>query len=460
MRVLVIIFLLFSAINVRAQFSEEQQPQIDSLNAIINGNGSHDTTKVNSLLALAYYYLQNPDTAVLICEKAKEISEISNYVQGKGRSYGWLGYLLEQLGDIPQALEYDHKCLRINEALGNKMDVSGSYINIGLIYFHQGDIPQALDYLNKGLKISEDLGHEKGMAIVYNNIGLIHQSEGHMSLALEFYEKSLELGIAAGNEAGIAGAYNNIGMIHSDQDEIPQALEYFHKSLKIQEKLGEKLGIAIAYNNIGALEIRLSMLTEAKAHLGKGLKLSQEVSSPHWIARNADNLSTVFKRQGNYKEALNMYELHIQMKDSMKNEETQKASIRQQTKYEFEKAQLLREQKKKEAARAIQEETSRRNNLQYSLIFLGILLFFGMVLSLGFIKVSPTVAEGIIFFAFLILFEFLLVLGDPYISEFTGGQPMYNLLANSLLAGLIFPAHAFFEKFLKRRLVKTKTLES
>jgi len=76
------------------------------------------------------------------------------------------------------------------------------------------------------------------------------------------------------------------------------------------------------------------------------------------------------------------------------------------------------------------------------------------VLSLGFVKVSPRMAEGIIFFSFLILFEFLLVLADPYIERWSSGAPGIKLLFNAGIAALIFPAHAFFESKMKGRLVK------
>ncbi|MBL4656895.1 MAG: hypothetical protein JKX73_02765 [Flavobacteriales bacterium] len=156
--------------------------------------------------------------------------------------------------------------------------------------------------------------------------------------------------------------------------------------------------------------------------------------------------------------ALEMYELHIQMRDSIKNEETQKATIRQQTKYEFEKVQLVKEQNEKDKERIEAEATGRRDNLQYSVILIAILVLFGGVLALGFINVSERMAEGIIFFSFLILFEFLLVLADPYIEGWSSGAPGIKLLFNSGIAALIFPAHAFFEGKLKGRLVaKGKT---
>ena len=181
---------------------------------------------------------------------------------------------------------------------------------------------------------------------------------------------------------------------------------------------------------------------------------AQEVESIDLIKNNANNLSTVYEKQGKGMEALQMHKLYIKMKDSINNKESRKEVVRQEVKYNFEKAQIVKENEAKEQARIKEEQTSRRNNLQYSLIFLGIILLFGVVLSLGFIKVSPSVAEGIIFFAFLILFEFILVFTEPYLEAYTNGEPMYNLLGNSVLALMIFPVHAILEKLLKKRIVK------
>ena len=166
-------------------------------------------------------------------------------------------------------------------------------------------------------------------------------------------------------------------------------------------------------------------------------------------------MTKIYKSKGDPEQALGMYELHIKMSDSLNNEAIHKATIRQQTKYEFEKAQLVKEQKEREARRLEQEVRSRRDNLQYSVILIAILTLFGGVLALGFINVSEKMAEGVIFFSFLILFEFLLVLADPYIDNWSGGAPGFKLLFNAGIAALIFPAHAFFESKLKKRLVRT-----
>ena len=59
-----------------------------------------------------------------------------------------------------------------------------------------------------------------------------------------------------------------------------------------------------------------------------------------------------------------------------------------------------------------------------------------------------------LFLPFLVFFEFLLVLTDPFIDGFTAGEPLTKLLINTAMAALIFPAHSFFERLLKRRVLK------
>ena len=61
---------------------------------------------------------------------------------------------------------------------------------------------------------------------------------------------------------------------------------------------------------------------------------------------------------------------------------------------------------------------------------------------------------GKAFSALPILFEFVLVFSETYLEQYTNGEPMYNLFANSVLALLIFPVHAILEKLLKKRIVK------
>ncbi|PCH91756.1 MAG: hypothetical protein COB85_08780 [Bacteroidetes bacterium] len=430
----------------------------------------------NSINNIGVVYLNqgNIPQALEYFRKSLVIREEIGDKEGMAISLNSIGLIYKSQGDIIHALKYLHKSLAIQEELGNKSGIATSLINIASIYKNQGDITQALENYHKSLAIREEIGYKRGIASSLNSIGFIHKSLGDITQALGYYHKSLAIREEIGDKRGIAVSLNNIGFIHKKQGDIPQALEHYGKSLAMREEIGDKRGIANSLNHMGFVyqtswrELGMSewdALIRAKQFGERGLQLAQEAGSPNRIKASASLLSLVAKQQGNlttgpvlrqarFKEALDMFELHVQMRDSMKNEETQKSTIRQQTKYEFEKAQLVNEQEEKEAARLNAEETSRRDNLQYSVILIAILVLFGGVLSLGFVNVSERTAEGIIFFSFLILFEFFLVLADPYIDGWSGGAPGIKLLFNAGIAALIFPLHSFFESKMKGRLMK------
>jgi len=180
--------------------------------------------------------------------------------------------------------------------------------------------------------------------------------------------------------------------------------------------------------------------------LQEALTLSKEIGAKEDLKRQYEKLSNLYDTIGRPAQAFEAYKLYIIYRDSIDNEENTKAQTRTEMKYEYEKAELVKEQKEKELARIESEKTSRRDNLQYSIIIIVIVVLSISLLSvrpLG--AVRPVVAD---------------VLADPYVDRYSGGAPGYKLLFNAGIAALIFPLHAFFEKVLKIRLIKNKRITS
>lgn len=141
------------------------------------------------------------------------------------------------------------------------------------------------------------------------------------------------------------------------------------------------------------------------------------------IKYNQQNLSKLYAETGRYQKA---YKHHLEYsiaKDSLFNEEKSKDIGRLEAKHEFEMAEMERKQKEEEQARKEAELNARRNNQQYSGILVFIVLLFVCVFILGRFAIPIRLAEGLVFFAFLLLFEFTLVLLDPYIEQYSAGAP-------------------------------------
>ena len=252
-----------------------------------------------------------------------------------------IGFLYQNKGQIKEALDYYSRSLKIYEEIGDKRGIATALNNIGLIYKNQGQVQEALNYYNRSLKLREEIGDKKSIAVSLNNIGFVYNNKGEVEEALDYYDRSLKIYEEIGNKDGIATALNNIGCIHKTQEQIKEALGYFNRSLKISEEIGDKEGIALSLNNIGDIYKNKGKIKEALAYGLRSLRISQEMGSPARIKSSSILLSQVYEKQGKGMLALDMHKLHIQMRDSINNEETQKAATQQQAKYAYEKQKVL-----------------------------------------------------------------------------------------------------------------------
>ncbi|MDB4533326.1 tetratricopeptide repeat protein [Vicingaceae bacterium] len=302
--------------------------------------------KAEALNNVGFFYDQQGEISKAIRsynEGLKIYEEIGNK-EGAAFSFAGIGGIYDSQGDISKAIEYYHKSLKIFEKTGSKYGIGIMLNNIGYIYNNQGAPLKALEYFHKSIEIQKESVDKLGMAGTLNNIGTIYKNQEDINKALTYYKKGLKIREEIDDKSGIAYSLSNIGMVYMKKEDIPSALDYFQKSLKIREELGEKPGIAYSLCRIGVAELKdgkKNGIATAKQHFLKALEIAKELGFPSLISNASSNLSKVYKKQGNGMKALEMYKLHIQMRDSINNESTQKASAQQEAKYEYEKQKVL-----------------------------------------------------------------------------------------------------------------------
>ncbi|OFY62846.1 MAG: hypothetical protein A3H98_09765 [Bacteroidetes bacterium RIFCSPLOWO2_02_FULL_36_8] len=452
---------------------------------------SGDTTRIN-LLNLLTAELINAgeygqamiyaDEAVILCEKLfstkNNLSAIINI--NKATAYNNMGMIYSDKSDYDKALKFYLKALLVYEKLGNKNGVSDSYNNIANIHTYKSDYNKALEYYLKALSIYKEVDNKKGIAASYNNIGSIHAYKNEFNKTLECYFKALSINEILRDKNGMSNSYNNIANVHAYKGNLNKALKYYFKAMSMQEELGDKKGMTASCNNIGQINTELKRYKESRHWLNKCVLLSKENGMKAFLMNAYIGLSDLDSTLGNWNSAYTYHKLYTQVKDSIFNEESSKQITDMQTRYEADKKErenkllrqkknirVLEEKQKTEKEREELEKIQRRNMLQYSgigltlfVLFIGIFLFarrFGKSMehskNLTYIKIT----EASLFISFLIFFEFILVLLDPNLEKFTGGEPLLKLFFNVLLAGVIFPLHNLLEKKLSPSLISTES---
>jgi tetratricopeptide (TPR) repeat protein len=104
------------------------------------------------------------------------------------------------------------------------------------------------------------------------------------------------------------------------------------------------------------------------------------------------------------------------------------------------------ENKRKERAKTIKlEETQKRHNWQYMGILVVILALFSLLASFGIFKVSEKLIKILGFVAFILLFEFIILIADTWIHHATHGEPWKILGIKVVLIALLLPLHHYLE---------------
>ena len=282
----------------------------------------------------------------------------------KGASYALanIAKVYSDLGNDLKSLEFDFKALALKKKIGEKMGEALTLSNIGVIYRSQKNIAEALKYYNKALVIFEETKNKRGLASTLTNLGLVYLEKGNFMQAITYYEKSLKIREEIGNIKDISTSLISLGDIYRRQGDFKKALVYFNSAIIIKRQIEDKEGIADCLNYMAKIYLEQDKYKLALEKADESMKISKGFGYRPRIRNAALTLKDIYGALNKTKEALNMYDLYISMRDSISNNETEKLLTKQQFKHEYEiKAAAdsvkVFEEKKVAGSKLEQEET-------------------------------------------------------------------------------------------------------
>lgn len=420
------IFLLFIVCAFQQVSFSQYQQHIDSLKADLNKTNIHtdgkpltinDTAKSNILYKLASAYSnQNPDTALIYSNQLLKLSEQNGYKIGIARAYMIFGIINYNQSAFTRSLFFLKRAMQVFEEINNNNGVSFCYQYIGYNYWRIGNFPDAIKNHLTALKIDEGTGNKTGICANYNGIGTAYLEQHNYSEALKNYSLCLKLGLELNNNTLLEKVYNNIGIVYQNQGKYPEAKKNLLLSLKYSIELGNTIGISAsylalsdfyfqtndyieslnhafasfeiikksafkndpswAYLFIGRAYTAQRNYTEATVYLNKALVFSKEIGDLLATEKCYRWLATLDSGKGNYKQALNNYQMYNIFHDSLFNAEKAKKTSDLQMQYEFDKKEDSLKQKQIITETKLHLEKKQKYFYWAGLGLLAILSFF------------------------------------------------------------------------------------
>ncbi|MFT5818927.1 MAG: adenylate cyclase [Crocinitomix sp.] len=384
------------------QNSENDQFKVDSLKDVI-ASAQNDTTIIKAWHSWSVLVqdsdpelhkninLRIDSAATIYLNQDLTEKEKLFYTKSKADALSNIGRIYSNRGDYSLAIKYLSNSLKINEKMGNAYGIAFNLDRIARIYTVLGENDKALEYYWRAINIYESFNDKFSISNTYNNIGNVYYNQEIDDTAHYYYEQALSNAKENGNQLSIATSLINIANINNVTGNKTEAIEGYKECIAIQDEIGDKRGATISYINISDTYFDIKKYKLAVKFGKKALANSQELGDLYLLRASYKTVTNSYEKVGLYKDALETYKVFNKMNDSLESVENQKAVIRQQFEYEYEKQAVAdsikttEEAKVQEALLSAEQATNKQQKQESYFLYAGLaltIMFGGFVFNL------------------------------------------------------------------------------
>lgn len=295
---------------------------------------------INSLNVLSYLARQKQDLdaarsylerAIITAGSIKDTLPLAEATNNLGNIY-------KDMAQFNRAIDAYFKALNLWEQKGDSAGMSVAYGSIGLAYYYQKDYAKALEYSRKHLELSEGREDQWEVSKICNTIAQIYNSQGIFDSALVYQRKSLRLNIMMNFPTGEANICHNISSTLLNLSRPDSALWYMNRALAISRN--SRLPVQPEYYiTLANIEQALGDYVQAVANGLKAYSLGKEKRLPIIVSDASLLLSDLYGKTDRKDLAYVYLKQHMQLSDSISNDEFLKQVTRMEIQYDYDKKQ-------------------------------------------------------------------------------------------------------------------------
>ncbi|MFD0963139.1 histidine kinase dimerization/phosphoacceptor domain -containing protein [Pseudofulvibacter geojedonensis] len=347
--------------------SKEEISKLEAINAIVENSNVDEVWHKYNKWMYEYTLKALPDNI-----GNKKVNKRNKYLlQYHANSINNTGIIYNDKGDYPKALEHYYKSLTIREKIQDSLKYPEIYGNISTIYWSLRNFKKAESVLEKGIAIAKKNNDQIMSSMLLSNLASIYLEEERYQEAEELINQNIKLSKQFKNKVDVGQLFMIKASVNLLREDTENALIEIKKALDIFEAHGYVHGKLSALRILVKIYIKKGQNGIAKTNALNYLELSEKSRDPENVLESALLLSTIYKEEGNWKEALPMTELYYKMRDSISSSEIEKELIREKAAYDV----AVKEQE-------IERQKYDLERRKYFIIFISIALFLALLSTL------------------------------------------------------------------------------
>jgi tetratricopeptide (TPR) repeat protein len=288
-------------------------------------------------VADAFYARAQYTEAIAACKAGIDLATANNN-PGDQAAFLWqIAYDYWLLGDLPNALEYAQRGLRIADEFPEDRRRSALLRMIGVVYHSMGDLVRARDYSSQALTLAEHSNLDRERANALTTLGNISLKQGDTPAARKNFELALSLFQRNGTARTQANALVNIADVEEAEHNLPKALATQEKVLAMRVASQDRRGQINSHRELARVLRSLNRLDEARAHLALARPLADEIGGHEVLAKLYEESVLVHEARGEFAQALKDQRLATAERDALSGERIRAHAAEIQARYELER---------------------------------------------------------------------------------------------------------------------------
>lgn len=406
----------------------------------ISGSLDSDSLKILSALQLGHVYLRKNEKMLAFRNYLRAMNraeEVKSY-ELQRTCYSYMSQFYTKLDDNEQAKDYLYKTLKLTIRYHKPFDRLNVYNMLGQLYGRQKQEDVAVEFYQRALSLADTMDFELIKLNTYGSMMNMYLMQDKAKEAADFFNSQPELKKFM-RQAGFEHfMYQTYGMAFAETGRMDSADYYFKLAEQGIEKNADIFSKHSFYSGMAYFNNLKKDYKTSLAYLLKAKSIADATGNLELQAKDANSLDSVYQKLGDFKNAYLYSNKYQQATDSLEKLTLEK---------ELTLAEVENENRRAQREEALAAEALReRHNIQYMGITVAIAAVFIVLVMLGIFSVSQSTIRILGFFAFIFLFEFIILLADNQIHHWTHGEPWKVLLIKIGLISVLLPLHHYTEK--------------
>ena len=203
------------------------------------------------------------------------------------KTYGNLGGVYFQLGQMDKALETTKKCLALSETLKDTTDMALNHLRLAMVYNNLDQLDDGITHLSEARRFFKNLNDTAMLVHAENSLGKVFEKKEQYDTAFNHYETAHNLAKSVGEQEEYISTLLAMGRISLKQSKLKAAESYMQEALILSKAHGFANSEKGAYDLLYELALKNNNPKQALAYRNTYIKLTDSLNSVEVKARVA-----------------------------------------------------------------------------------------------------------------------------------------------------------------------------